>query len=280
MAHIGVIRCLEDCGYEISYVSGSSIGALIGGLYAAGKLDSYTDWVCALQKRDIVRLLNWSFARGAIFSDERIASVLREMVGDQSIDELPIGFTAVATDINARREIWLNRGSLLEAIRASIAVPPIFPPVERDGLLLLDGGIVNPLPIAPTLNDDTSLTIAVNLNARAEQLSKRTPPPRDDTAMLENLRSRIAEFFADLIPRTSEVDPGRPTAFELVLRAMDTMQITIARMKLAAYSPELIIDIPGNLCTFFEFDRAAESIDFGYGRAKEVLEAESASKSL
>jgi len=271
LAHIGAIRCLEAHGFEISYIAGCSIGALIGGIYAAGKLDAYAKWVCALQKRDVVRLLHWSFDRGAIFSDERIIAVLRDMVGEQSIEELPIGFTAVATEINDKREVWLSRGPLFEAIRASMAMPLIFAPVKREGLVLVDGGLINPVPIAPTLNDDTAWTIAVDLNGHAEQLEATQRDVAKADEPLLRLRASISQFIDDLIPRMPRDEPGYPGAVELALRSMDTMQTTIARMKLAAYTPKLVIEIPRNLCTFFEFDRATELIEFGYRRTEEAL---------
>lgn len=275
LAHIGAIRCLEDHGYDISYIAGCSIGALIGGIYAAGKLDTYADWVCALQKRDIMRLLNWSFGRGAIFSDEGIISALKKMVGEHSIEELPIGYTAVATEINDKREVWLSRGPLFEAIRASMAVPLVFSPVERNGLMLVDGGLINPVPIAPTLNDDTAWTIAVDLNGRAESLEPVETEAADEKDPFPQIRARISKYLDDLIPRSSKDDPEYPSTIELALRSMDTMQTTIARMKLSAYTPKLIVEIPRNLCTFFEFDRAAELIDFGYRRTEEALQRES-----
>lgn len=274
LAHIGAIRCLEDHGYDISYIAGCSIGALIGGIYAAGKLDTYAEWVCALQRRDIMRLLNWSFGRGAIFSDERIISVLKEMVGERSIEELPVGYTAVATEINDKREVWLSRGPLFEAIRASMAVPLVFAPVERNGLMLVDGGLINPVPIAPTLNDDTAWTFAVDLNGRAETFETTEADAVDASEPLSQIRTKITKYIDDLIPRTSKDDPGNPSTIELALRSMDTMQTTIARMKLSAYTPKLIIEIPRNLCTFFEFDRASELIDFGYQRTEKALQKE------
>jgi NTE family protein len=275
LTHIGAIRCLEDHDFEISYIAGCSIGALIGGIYAAGKLDTYSDWVCALQKRDVVRLLDWSFNHGAIFKGERIIKVLREMIGERLIEELPIGFTAVATEINDKREIWLNEGPLFDAIRASMAMPLIFSPVERGSLVLVDGGLTNPVPIAPTLNDNTVWTIAVDLNGRAEILeATKTDEEEGEGELLLQLRARISSFIDDLIPKVNQTGSSSLGAIELALRSMDTMQTTISRMKLAAYTPKMIIDIPRNLCTFFEFDRAAELIEFGYRRTEEALEKE------
>jgi NTE family protein len=272
LAHIGAIRCLEDQGFEIGYIAGASIGALIGGIYAAGKLDDYAEWVCALERRDVMRLLDVSLGGAALFRGERIMEVLRKMVGEQPIEELPIGFTAVATEINDKREIWLNRGPLFDAIRASIAVPLVFEPVERDGMVLVDGGLLNPVPIAPTLNTENAWTIAIDLNGHAEQLEPADPgDDESEHKTVSRLKRKISAFIDDLLPKASRSDDRSPSAIELALRSMDTMQTTIARFKLAGYTPKLTIEIPRNLCTFFEFHRATELIDFGYRRTEEAL---------
>ena len=168
LAHIGVIKWLEQNGYKINSVAGSSMGALIGGMYAAGQLDTYANWVMALEKKDVIRLLDISFARKSLFKGDRIIEVLREMIGDYEIQNLPISYTAVATDMNSQQEVWLNSGSLFDAIRASIAIPTIFTPHHYMNKTLLDGSLVNPIPIAPTLQDNTDITIAVSLSGKVQ----------------------------------------------------------------------------------------------------------------
>jgi NTE family protein len=271
LAHIGAIRCLEEHAFEISYISGSSIGALIGGIYAAGKLDTYADWVLNLSRRDVIGLLNWSFSNGAIFSSERVISTLKDMVGDRDIEDLGIGFTAVATEINERREIWLNRGPLFAAIQASIAMPLIFAPVERGNLVLVDGGLINPVPIAPTLNAGSSLTIAINLDGPAERQPEGSESHASDEPDSETVTERLSRLVDDVMPKKSRGEPEPLSVVELALRSIETMQRTIANVKLAVYSPDLTIQMPGNLCTFLEFHRARELIDFGYRRTKDVL---------
>lgn len=270
MAHIGVIRSLEEHGFQIDYISGSSIGALVGGIYAAGKLETYTQWVCELQRRDIVRLLDWSFRRGAVLSGDRIVSVLEKLIGEHRIENLETGFTAVATELNEQREVWLNRGSLFEAIRASIAMPLVFQPVKRGDDLLVDGGLVNPVPIAPVLNAEASTIIAVDLGGRTERLAASRETKTAEPDVPSGLRAKLSEFLEKL---GGSADPRNeyPGPFELGLNALDTMEATIARMKLAAYQPELLIRMPRNLATLFEFHRARELIDFGYERANEAL---------
>lgn len=272
LAHIGVIHCLEDNGYNIRYISGTSIGALIGGIYAAGKLDEYTKWVKELDKTHVLRLLDWSFSHGAIFKGDKIVKVLQNLIGEHDIEELPVGFTAVATDLDNEREVWLNRGPLFDAIRASIAVPMVFEPVRYAGKLLVDGGLVNPIPMAPVMNHHSDLIMAVDLNAAAEGgagPAQASVPPATGSG---EYRARIMHFIESFLPHSSAPDPSDfPGLFDLMMRSMDVMQTTIARFKLAGYAPDLTVDIPRDKCGFFEFYRAAELIDFGYERAQHTL---------
>lgn len=273
-AHIGVIRALEERELEIRNIAGTSIGAVIGGVYSAGKLDTYTQWADSLTRSDIVRLLDLSLSRKALFKGERIFRVLQELIGDSDIEHLDRGFTAVATDIDAQREVWLNHGALFRAVRASAAVPGVFDPVEIDGRTLVDGGIVNPVPIAPTLNDRTDLTIAVNLNSISASYEPPEPALEEGEGEGDSGNSfaeRVAAFVSDLVDADDDDDPARDAA-ELLTQSIDVMQGAIARLKLAAYAPDEVIEIPRDACSFFEFDRAREMADLGYERTTRVLD--------
>ena len=275
LAHIGAINCLEDNNYQIQYISGSSMGALVGGIYAAGELDTYVNWVKELKRRDIIRLLDISFNRKSLFKGEKIIDVLNEIIKDRRIESLPIGYTAVATDILEQKEIWLTQGSLFEAIRASIAVPMIFSPVQYQDRLLVDGGIINPIPIAPTLNDDTELTVAIGLNGppeifESEHEDEQNENPEDQGKNKYQLG--IEKFIEGLLPKgTNDKSKQDLGLFNLVTQSMDTMQTSIARFKLAANRPDIVIEIPRNICSWFEFDRAEELIEFGYARTFDAL---------
>lgn len=272
LVHIGVISVLEERGFRIRYISGASMGALIGGIYAAGKLDTYEHWVSALQRADVIRLLDFSFSAGGLFKGRRIIDVLRDLIGDRNIEDLPIGFTAVATAIKEKKEVWLNDGPLFDAIRASIAMPMMFTPYEYQGKQLMDGSLVNPVPIGPTLNDDTDLTIAVTLNGRPDpRLAK--PNSKNRKPNLENAYSRRIARFMETLDRIGDARRERGMGFfEVFAGAMDTMQTTIGRLKMAAYAPDIVIEIPNNLGTFFEFYRAQELIAYGRQKTMEVLD--------
>lgn len=282
LAHIGVIRYLEEHGYEIRYISGASMGALVGGIHAAGQLDAYEEWVRALRQRDVLRLLDLSFSRASLFKGERIIQVLEELVGDHNIEDLPIGFTAVATCLADQREVWFNRGPLFKAIRASIAIPGIFAPVRDGGRILVDGGLVNPVPIAPAMNDATDLQIAVSLDgARSGSPVLAAAPEHDGEdgdndnnngllARFRPQREAIANFVNRLRPAGEERE-AEMDFVDLMSGSMDLMQTLIARLKLAAYTPDIVIEMPRNLCLFYEFYRAGQLIDFGYERARQAL---------
>ncbi|MBT8115323.1 MAG: patatin-like phospholipase family protein, partial [Arenicella sp.] len=169
LAHIGVIQWLEQNGYQIKSISGCSAGALVGGVYAAGKLDEFERWSRAISKMDMISLLDISWSRSGLVKGDKFINTLVELVGDQLIEELPIPYTAVATDIKNEKEMWINSGDLFDAIRASISLPLFFTPHTRNGTVLIDGGVLNPIPIAPTFGDDTQLTIAVNLGGRPQK---------------------------------------------------------------------------------------------------------------
>lgn len=274
LTHIGVIRCLENHNYDIKYISGSSIGALIGGIHAAGELDVYVEWVKALKRRNILSLLDISFSRKSIFKGEKIIEVLKKIIKDRTIDDLPIGFTAVATDIIEQKEVWITQGSLFDAIRASIAVPMIFSPIQNSDRLLVDGGIANPVPIAPTLNNNTDLTIAVALNGPPEIFESNIKANLDDhEAQLKNKYQLGIEKLIDSMMPKDGVKKNKHDLgiFNLMTQSMDTMQSSIARFKLAANRPDIVIEIPRNLCGWLDFDRAEELIEFGYTRTEECL---------
>ncbi|HEY0859273.1 MAG TPA: patatin-like phospholipase family protein [Albitalea sp.] len=268
LAHIGVIQWLTENGYEIRAIAGSSMGALVGGIYATGKLGVYAEWVLALERMQVLRLLDPSFGRNGLFKGERIIGVLRQLIGDCAIEELPMSFTAVATDLETGEEVWLNEGRLFDAIRASIATPLVFTPFKHGERTLLDGALVNPLPIAPTLNDDSDLTVAVNLGGPAEV---RPTPPASPPIVGDNVYRRRIRAFVESLPlgRTSGV-PERGL-FDIAFASMQTMQDTIARLKLAAYSPDVTIEVPRNACGFYEFWRAEELIELGRERAAQAF---------
>jgi NTE family protein len=262
LAHIGIIQYLESLGHKIVYISGCSMGALVGGIYAAGQLEPYAEWARKLEKRDMFSLLDLAFGWTGLFKGDRLMGVLKELVGDHVIEELPIGFTAVATDLTEQREIWLNKGPLFDAIRASIAIPTVFTPHLYLGRVLVDGGLLNPIPIAPALNQDADLIVAVNLNSHSGRSRRRATE-------LARVEGHSPE--ADGAAQGDGEDPRMPGLVDVVTASLDLMQNSIARMKLASYTPDVVIDVPRDACLFYEFYRAEELIALGRDCAERAL---------
>jgi len=275
LAHIGVIQWLEQHGYSIRSIAGSSMGALVGGIYAAGQLETYGSWVRALSKRDVMQLLDFAFSLSGIFSGERIMQTLRAMLGEVQIEDLPIAFTAVATDLDNGREVWLNRGPLFDAIRASMAIPTVFTPVVYEGRVLVDGGLLNPIPIAPTLSDITDITIAVSLSGKPQPLDarERRDAP-EESARNSSYQAAIRDFIDSIqrhLRRRSTRLREPDNMLDVMSRSLESMQNAIGRLKLAAYNPDYLVEIPSNACTLFEFYRATEMIELGHARAEQEL---------
>jgi NTE family protein len=264
LAHIGVIQWLTENGYDIRSISGSSMGALVGGIYATRKLEVYAQWVLALERMHVLRLLDPTIGSPGLFKGERIISVLRQLVGDCAIEDLPISFTAVATDLDSGEEVWLRQGNLFDAIRASMATPLVFTPFKHGERLLVDGAVTNPVPIAPTLSDATDLTIAVDLGGPAEDrpaAAASESPGGDD-----GYRKRILKFIETVRPARATKEPA-PGMFNVAMRSMQAMQDTIGHLRMSAYSPDVLIEVPRNACGFFEFWKAEELIALGHQRA-------------
>ena len=273
-AHIGAIEEIRARGHEVVAIAGSSMGALVGGLTAADRLEPYAAWARSLTQRDVLRLLDpkWS-APGAIRA-QRIFEQVEQLVGDLAIEDLPIPFTAVATDLHARREVWFQRGPLISAIRASIAIPGVITPVEMNGRLLADGGLMNPVPIEPTAAAAADLTVAISLSGTRLPQEPATPArePAEPT-----WREELVDRVRRTVGRT--VEPAEPSLLDelrisdVIGMSMDAMQGLISRYRMAGLPPDVLVTVPVSAARSLEFHRAAEMIDLGRRLTAEALDA-------
>ncbi len=300
-AHIGVIETLRERGYDIVGISGSSMGAVVGGLQAAGRLDEFADWAKSLTQRTILRLLDPSISAAGVLRAGKILDAVRDILGPVTIEELPIPYTAVATDLLTGKSVWFQHGPLDEAIRASIAIPGVITPHEVGGRLLADGGILDPVPMAPLSAVNADLTIAVSLNG-SEVIDNREAEPgvtvewlnrmlRSTSALLDRPTARavLSRFGADgedaedLEDDADEAEavsleiplevPRKLGSFEVMNRTIEIAQSALARHTLATYPPGLLIEVPRSTCRSLEFHRAAEVIDAGRALANQALDA-------
>ena len=270
LVHVGIIRWLIEHGYQIKSISGCSIGALIGGVYAAGKLDEFEEWVTSIDQSDMAMMLDFSWQSSGIFKGDKIIDTLRGLIGEISIEDLPIPYTAVAANVADEKEVWLQSGSLFDAIRASISLPLFFTPHVINGEALIDGGVLNPVPIAPTFGDKTDFTLAVNLGGEPETLQQEVTPVSLPTKE-GNLHEKVVHFIDNLGSSVKSKMSFNFAAYDIANQAFDAMQSTIARQKLAAYPADITLEIPRNACGTLEFDRSQEMIDRGYHLAQAKL---------
>lgn len=284
LIHIGVIRWLVEHDYEIKSISGCSMGAMVGGIYAMGKLDVFEKWICEMTKLETLLLLDLSWKSGGMIQGDKIINKLIELVGDQDIETLPISYTAIATDLKNGKEVWMDTGSLFEAIRASISLPMFFKPAVRNGLQMIDGGCLNPVPVSPTLRDNNDLTIAVNLDGAIDLRLDKVEEINDvefetgdigeetsDSSPLSKLSELVVSYSSKLSKKKADKLITSVGVSEVASQAFDAMQSIIARHKLAAHPPDYTVKIARNTCGTLEFERAQEMIDLGYEKAQEFL---------
>lgn len=285
-AHIGVLRALEAADLAPRVVAGSSVGALVGGLYAAGELDAFERWVRRIDWRKVVGTVDPSF-RGGLIKARRLFELLGERFPDREIASLERPFGAVATDLASGAEIWIREGSLMEALRASVAVPGLVTPAWREGRWLVDGGLVNPVPVSLCRALGAEAVVAVDLGTTllgrrlrggAEApVDPAEPGPGAAAPRRRSVRGVLLELAGELRRRLARDEPGEepgaPSLYEVIANALNIMQVRVAHSRLADDPPELLV--APQLASFapFDFDRAAEAIEEGRRATEDALAA-------
>jgi NTE family protein len=292
-AHIGAIDVLTERGYEVVAVAGSSMGALVGGLHAAGKLAAYTDWVTTLNQRDVLRLLDVSLNGAGVMRLERVLARMTDYLDGVMIEDLPIPYTAVATDLGARREVWFTSGPLETAIRASIAIPAMITPIMVNGRLLVDGGVLNPVPMEPVMGVDADFTMAINLSGEKNH-HVGSSPMRESAAQrpphewLDRFRRSAAgvwenDFITSILSRFSRSDeatdhplydppPAGLSIADVTWMSLDAMESLITRYRLAALPPDVLVTVAGDSIKTMDFHRAAEQVELGRALTEAALD--------
>lgn len=265
LAHIGAIEELEQRGYRIRSIAGCSMGALVGGMYAAGRMAEFREWMQTIDKRKMLSLIDLSLSINHIVKGERVIDALKEIVPDVNIEDLPIEYQAVATDWENGREVVFHSGSLYEAIRASISIPLFFNPVRRDEMILVDGGVLNPLPLKQGRQMPGELLVAVNVSGsywggepKIKQLFE---------ARRKHNRSLPMSILASLIPDGLDVN-----YFTLTQRMCSLMIQQNAALNVQLYKPDVIVDIPMNRFGSFEYDKVEKISTLGKTRMRKALQ--------
>ncbi|MFG1381342.1 patatin-like phospholipase family protein [Xanthobacter versatilis] len=282
-AHIGVLKVLRQAGIHPAVVAGTSIGAVVGGIAAAGKLDELEEWAISLTKRNVLGLLDFALGGAGLIGGRRLVELMRRNVGEVSIENLPVVFAAIATELGTGHEIWLTRGDFVEAIRASYALPGIFTPVKIGGRWLMDGALVNPVPVSAARAMGARMVIAVNLNADVfghgtviqdhggvvERVAEAALGEKKEgiAAMLSPERLK-RQFFAGHGSHASDGPRGLST---VMIDAFNITQDRIARSRLAGDPPDIMLSPKLGKIGLFEFPRAREAIAAGAEAAERAL---------
>lgn len=265
LAHIGAIETLESHGYEITSIAGCSMGALIGGMYAAGKLPEVKDWVLALDRRKVLSLVDFSLSLTHLVKGDRVMEALKEIVPDVNIEDLPIPYTAVATDWNSGKEVVFDHGSLYDAIRASISIPLFLNPVRREDMLLVDGGLVNSLPLNRVVRHSGDLLFGINVSTHdyqgellMQQFVERKLLSKSMPAAVMN---RIMKHFEGI----------NINYVTLLMRTIAIMLEQNTRQQILISRPDLVVQVPMKRYGVFDFDKAAAILQIGKHRTSRAL---------
>ncbi len=263
LAHIGVIRALEQAGIRPDFVCGTSIGALVGGAYAAGELDRFEQWVLGLGIRDVVGFMDVSLSSG-LLKGERLMGFLRRNFADRPIEELATPFAAVATSLQTGAEVWLRHGSTLDAVRASIALPGLFAPVLYEGSVLVDGGLVNPVPVSLARAMGADVVIAVDLSSDTLGRHLRARPQVEEPAgEVGDWLRKLQDSLGTLMPAHSPDEPRMPPILDVLASSINIMQVRIARSRMAGEPPDLSVAPRLAHLGLLDYQRSKEAIEEG-----------------
>lgn len=293
-AHIGVLKALAEMGIRPDIMAGTSIGALVGAASQVDQLDALEDWVRRLARLDILRLMDARLSGGGFMRGERLMLALSKYVEDRNIEDLPTPFAVVATDLDSGHEVWLREGSLQDAVRASIALPGLFSPVRLNGRWLLDGGLVNPVPVSVCRAMGADIVIAVNLNrdTLVRNVASTRPAYKAGTAADEHDEADDDSFFQRLVGRMhagirfrldrlmsaspEEAKVTGPGLFDVLAGSINIVQDRLTRSRMAGDPPDIHITPRLAPIRLMEFDRAGDAIQLGreaVARVREEIEA-------
>ena len=269
-AHIGAIRALERAGVRPDIVCGTSIGALVGAAYAAGELERLERFAVGLGIKDVIGLMDVSLT-GGVLKGDRLMEFFRRGFQDRDIDALRMPFAAVATSLRTGVEVWLRRGSTLDAVHASIALPGLFAPVRWEGSLLVDGGLVNPVPVSLARAMGADLVIAVDLGSDVLGRRFRAPrAPEPSAHAAEKWLQQLRQNLSTLAEEKPSVEPAMPSIVDVLATCMDIVQVRIARSRMAGEPPDVVIAPRLARLRLLDFQRAKEAIDEGHRAVERV----------
>lgn len=286
LAHIGVIQVLREEGFEIGNIAGSSMGACVGGIYCAEKLDVFTDWVFTLNRRETLRLMDFTMSTQGVIKGRKVLDHLKGILGEIKIEDFDIPYTAVATDVKTKQEIWMRTGDLYSVIRASSSIPTLMMPSKLGDRMLIDGGVLNPLPIEPLVPKTTDLLVAVNINAHPEghvrftevevkEGDHKEQSEEETSAYTTRMVNTVKSWLNMSKTEDEETDKNQESTlnyFGMLNKTYDFMQDRLCEQSIEIHRPDIVVNIPRHVGTTLEFYRAEEMVEEGRTAAKKALE--------
>jgi len=275
LAHVGVIEELENRGYEIAEIAGCSVGALVGGMYAAGKMAEFKDWICNLDRLDVFSLMDFTFSSRGFIRGEKVYNALKKVVKDCQIEDLSIPFSCNAVDYKSGKEYIFREGSLFAAIRASGSIPTVFQPVRHSRQEFIDGGVLNPIPISLITNHENRTLVVVEVNGPEHFLI--SPPKTDQRgksyisipSWLQDYHRKMIQYF----PEEQKVEkPTSLSSFSIISRSFELLQDRFCELLIEKYPVDVTVRIARKQAGTLEFHRAAEMIEIGRNLAKTALD--------
>lgn len=271
MAHIGVIEEILKNGYNITSISGTSIGSLIAGVYVSGKMNEFKDWVTNITKLDVFKFMDFAISKSGFIKGEKIFKELQKFILDKNIEDLDIPYVAVAVDIKNHKEVVFRKGPLRKAIRASVSIPTVLKPVYHNNLELVDGGVLNPLPVNCIKRTNGDLLIVVDLGA---DISYPKPKSKKVTVEQENNYNKTMAFINEKWSDYFKNDkPKRTGFFDLITESLYAMQMKLTQITIKEHNPHIVVNISRKSCDLFEYHRSEELIEYGRKQFKKSLRA-------
>lgn len=268
IAHIGAIKVLQENGFNITSVAGTSMGALVGGIFSTGNLEKLEEWLTSIDLMEIIKLTDISISKRGLISGNRIIKKMKEIIPDRNIEDLPIPYCAVAVDIEDGSEKVFDKGDLYDAIRASISIPTVFKPIRIDGRYYVDGGVLNPLPVEHVKRSDKDSLVVVNVNAIIPDKKKAPETENEEIHVLGKYIKTLQQKLENLIPKNKNDDIGM---FNLTNKSIGLMLDKITSLSIKAHNPDLIISMSREAYGTFDFYKAAELIERGEEEARKAL---------
>jgi len=261
LAHIGVIEELEKQGFEISSIAGTSMGSVIGAVYALGKLEEFKQWMYSFEKMDVFKLLDFTFSSQGLIKGDKVFKKMNGFIDDSNIEDLRIPFSAVAVDVINKKEVVFDKGGVYRAIRASVAIPTVFTPVKTKDGLLVDGGVLNNIPFSRVMRTEGDILVGVNVNADISVLEPEIS--KKDKEKRKSIYLKKMKEFKLYFNKFYGKEKDNIGYFKLIDRTISLMIDHNAQVSLRDYNPEILIETSRDLCSTFDFYKAKRIVEAG-----------------